>query len=1155
MELMRFRGGTKAADSDVPVAPPQGGAQEHAVPDAGNGDVAGDAIDSSESSEKIEGFLRKCGNVIFTKTHEIIEGWGKIQRRNYQKGGRCPGVFPEVWERLNPDEKAELWKEWKEKYGEPPAPPPTKKSKAAGGGNVAAVASPTRTIVEFCCGENSRMGRTALKKPDCKVVRLTMKDDLRTPSGRETAIKAVTENPQVLLWVAIPCTGGCPWQRYNAKRSAETAGKIEEHRIEMRKLWKTLEVVANVNRKNGGKIAIEWPSNCDYWRLDFVNDFMVKYHLIKAKCQGCAFGLCDDHKQPIMKPWTIATDDPVLVRTLEAYKCPGKLVHPHHAPCQGKYTKRTEGYTDTMVKAVHRAWQQSCERAGRAETCAAYPTVTESQEKRPAMMAPVVQPTNLKRHKQRCSPGVPAETAPNNVPRMPLREAERQHRQKVGNPWPMFSAMVAKQLSRKEYENNPEAMNAMTDEVRGLEKLGVWNLATVRSRKDVEREARISKTKKIHVARIFGICVLKGSELPVGHKLRKYKGRYVFQGNQVTDENREVALFNELSSSPATLEGAKAVDVFGLQVGYVIQQADARKAYTQADMVDYVPLNEAREGTMPAETWVVLPPEARPKEWEKLPYKDPVVRLDKALYGHPDAGGAWETHCDKKLQEIGFKPVPNWPSVYYHREWDLLLMVYVDDFKMSGPQKNIEKGWKAIREKLDLDEPGPVDHCLGCKHNVGSATINGKTVRVMEYDVCDFMRQCVTAYKELAGDPAMKLRKVQTPFLPSSDGRGDASEELGESSDDNKGALGGIASSVLMKILYGARAARWDLLKAVQLLATRVTKWTLECDKALHRLICYIDSTSDFVLRGYVGDDAAAWRLRLFADADFAGERPGYKSTSGSFLIMSGPSTYFPLSAKSAKQTSVSHSTPEAEIVSAALGIRTVGVPALDLWEFVLQRLVILELMEDNQSTIQVIKTGKNPTMRHISRTHGVNVSWLHDCYARGIFTMTYQTTDGQSADIFTKVFRDSVKWDHARKLIGVGNATVSRVEKNAGAGGAAAEDRDGDVQAPRRHPRIIRVKRNARQELPLPPKISHLWSRVWRRTTYDLKTGDILSRQVIERGKPSGFYRRAFTDGPKDVKVVFDLDKNVVQQQTESSASTSNPGRRVSFAPSSSAN
>ena len=77
------------------------------------------------------------------------------------------------------------------------------------------------------------------------------------------------------------------------------------------------------------------------------------------------------------------------------------------------------------------------------------------------------------------------------------------------------------------------------------------------------------------------------------------------------------------------------------------------------------------------------------------------MRLGKALYGHPAAGGAWEGHCDVKLKEIGFLPVPNWSSVYYQKEWDLLLMVYVDDFKMSGPQQNMGKGWKAIRAKLD----------------------------------------------------------------------------------------------------------------------------------------------------------------------------------------------------------------------------------------------------------------------------------------------------------------------------------------------------------------------------------------------------------------------------------------------------------------------
>ena len=43
------------------------------------------------------------------------------------------------------------------------------------------------------------------------------------------------------------------------------------------------------------------------------------------------------------------------------------------------------------------------------------------------------------------------------------------------------------------------------------------------------------KGKKVHVGKVFEICVEKGSELPEGHKLRKFKGRTVCQGNSVHD--------------------------------------------------------------------------------------------------------------------------------------------------------------------------------------------------------------------------------------------------------------------------------------------------------------------------------------------------------------------------------------------------------------------------------------------------------------------------------------------------------------------------------------------------------------------------------------------------------------------------------------------
>ena len=72
-----------------------------------------------------------------------------------------------------------------------------------------------------------------------------------------------------------------------------------------------------------------------------------------------------------------------------------------------------------------------------------------------------------------------------------------------------------------------------------------------------------------------------------------------------------------------------------------------------------------------------------------------------ALYGHPGAGGYWESHCKERLIARGFTPVPDWNSMYWHSKLKLLLMVYVDDFKMSGPCENMSKGWKLIRTSMN----------------------------------------------------------------------------------------------------------------------------------------------------------------------------------------------------------------------------------------------------------------------------------------------------------------------------------------------------------------------------------------------------------------------------------------------------------------------
>ena len=167
------------------------------------------------------------------------------------------------------------------------------------------------------------------------------------------------------------------------------------------------------------------------------------------------------------------------------------------------------------------------------------------------------------------------------------------------------------------------------------------------------------------------------------------------------------------------------------------------------------------------------------------------------------------------------------------------------------------------------------------------------------------------------------------------------------------------------------------------------------------------------------------------------------------------------------KQTAVSHSSTESEIISLDTGLRLDGLLALELWDLIVSVLgnisrvsdrwekpengenkhrmshnkidamkdidsvpsnvqsalqeALLYVFEDNEAVIKMIIKGRSPTMRHVSRTHRVALDWLFDrINLDPKIQIKYIDTKNQLADILTKGNFTRDEWNHLLTLFNI---------------------------------------------------------------------------------------------------------------------------------------
>ena len=781
-----------------------------------------------------------------------------------------------------------------------------------------------RRLVEYCCGPDSLLGRPSKAQSGCAVVRLTVDNDLTTESGLKCAMDAVESAPAgqyVHLWASMPCTAGSPWQAMNLHRHPGAQEKIDKDIKIHESLMDNFIKVADAVKARDGDVSIEWPTRCTLWKREKTLWVIERFGLSKIDFFGCGAGLRSAKTgKPVKKPWTVATSSRAMMAALGKFRCCGEE---EHEPCAGQETKRTENYTPRMAAAVHHA-------------------IREQALSTRARVALSVVETGVEEY----------DDAFESLEQMPDPQG---HREKVGNRG-LWCSMVTKTLHPSDpMRNHPGAKMAIENELADLRSYPVWD-----EENPIEAKQLAVDQPDAHIARIFPIVGVKHWEDPTQHL---WKARVVFEGSFVKTATGQWALFHDLGAVPSTMSACRAaLAAYCLIPGAKLYQSDCVKAYIQALM----------RGTP---TYVRLPKAWWPSHWVGR-FQDPVCRLLRALYGHPDAGNNWADKISAELKRLEFVEVEGWNAVYikhYSKDHVIIFVLYVDDLVICGSGR-VEEIVKEVRKNIRMDEPAAMQKYLGVIHHITSREVSGERITEICFDMAAYFRSAIEDYLQISG---AKLTRAASPYAPKVE-----SDEL-DRLLETPGKLEKHAAHLVMKLMYGARMALPYLCIVVGRLSSQITRWTADSDRRLHRVYCYLQDALEVKLTGTLSTaDLHSFKIGAWPDADFNGDVHTTKSTSGYWLeVMGDQGRRFPLCWGARRQGCTTQCTAEAETVSLSACVKNAAIPMQHLLESIFQREIMCEVYEDNSACIAAIKRGYSPSLKHLMRTQRVSLGFLHEIF------------------------------------------------------------------------------------------------------------------------------------------------------------------------------
>ena len=378
--------------------------------------------------------------------------------------------------------------------------------------------------------------------------------------------------------------------------------------------------------------------------------------------------------------------------------------------------------------------------------------------------------------------------------------------------------------------------------------------------------------------------------------------------------------------------------------------------------------------------------------------EDECVLLKRTIYGLVQSARMYNLKFRDILLKIGYKQCECEPCLFYRKnELGMAILVsYVDDNAIAGDEA-------AIKDTLQ----GLMDN--GLTYTRESLT---------DYLSCEviFDKQETKAWigqphmmKKLKREFWKEVETLQVYDTPGSPNQGLMKLQEGEIGvDEEKHSRYRTGVGMLLYLMK----TRPDLGNAIRELTKCLSGPSPAAYKEMLRVIKFAIDTHDYGLKMHpTSYDEMEWKLVLYSDSDWAGDKNDRKSISGHILYVNG----VPVSWSSRGQKTVALSSAEAEYVAASEAVKEVL--------FVIQVLEFLQIKVKTPVTVHVDNMGaifmlENRTSNKRTRHVDVRYRFVTDLIEKKIIEVVFVPTKRNYSDAQTKNITKDIYQAHTPQYV-----------------------------------------------------------------------------------------------------------------------------------------